>query len=126
MAIAVALGIGGDTEIWVLDDDPSLNWVRVTTTVTTTEPPTATVVHVHAAERACVTIPIHVEDDGDIYLGPELERTFTGGLTMSDIRVSMVGHFLNIAFGYIVAVDPEDMVLSSIDATGLAEVTICE
>ena len=124
MAIAVTVTAGGDTETWVLDDDPALNWVR---TIATETPVTTTVVHVdHTADRACVTIPIHVEDDGDLYLGPESERTFTGGLTISDIRASIVGHYLNIAFGYSATVDSLDMELSSIDVTGLTEVTICE
>ena len=136
-AIAVTVTTGGDTEVWVLPDDPNLNW-----TTTTVEPvvlpadplevymaavtTTTTAVHVHTADRACVTIPIHVEDDGDLFLGPESERTHTGGLAVGDIRASMVGHYLNIAFGYSADVDSWDMVLSSIDVTGLAEVTICE
>ena len=142
-AIAVTVTTGGDTEVWVLPDDPNLNWVQTTTTVepvvlpadplkvymaavtTTTVAPT-TAVHVHTADRACVTIPIHVEDDGDLFLGPESERTHTGGLAVGGIRASMVGHYLNIAFGYSANTDSRDMELSSIDITGLTEVTICE
>ena len=135
-AIAVTVTTGGDTEVWVLPDDPNLNW-----TTTTVEPvvlpadplevymaavTTTTAVHVHTADRACVTIPIHVEDDGDLFLGPGSERTHTGGLEVGDIRASMVGHYLNIAFGYSADVDSRDMELSSIDVTGLTEVTICE
>ena len=143
-AIAVTVTTAGDTEVWVLPDDPNLNWVQTTTTtvepvvlpadplevymaaVTTTTVAPTTAVHVHTADRACVTIPIHVEDDGDLFLGPESERTFTGELAVGDIRASMVGHYLNIAFGYSADVDSRDMELSSIDVTGLAEVTICE
>ena len=133
-AIAVTVTTGGDTEVWVLPDDPNLNW-----TTTTVEPvvlpadplevymtAVTTTTHVHTEDRACVTIPIHVEDDGDLFLGPESERTHTGGLAISDIRASMVGHFLNIAFGYSADVDSRDIELSSSDVTGLTEVTICE
>ena len=110
-AIAITLGLNGTAEIWELPPDPTQNWVQ-TQTVT-------------VEDRACVTIPIHVDDDGFAYLGPESERTFTGGLTISDIRVSMVGHFLNIAFNPPL-IDSWDMVLSSIDVTELDKVTICE
>ena len=125
-AIAVTVTAGGDTEVWVLPDDPNLNW-----TTTTVEPvvlpadplevymaAVTTTTHVHTADRACVTIPIHVEDDGDLFLGPESERTHTGGLAVGDIRASLVGRFLNIAFGYSADVDSRDMELSSIDVTG--------
>ena len=111
-AIAVTLGLSGTAEVWELPPDPTQNWVQ-TQTVT-------------VDDRACVTIPIHTEDDGDLFLGPESERVHTGGLTISDIRASLVGHYLNIAFGYSADVDSRDMELSSIDVIGLAEVTICE
>ena len=109
-ALAITLGLNGTAEIWELH--PDQNWVQSTA---------APVVD----ERTCVTIPVHVEDDGDLFLGPESERTFTGGSTISDIRASMVGHFMNIAFGQE-NVDSWDMVLSSIDVTGMDKVTICE
>ena len=111
LALAVTLMISGAVEVWELLTDPPEVWVQ-TTAAPTTE------------GRACVTVPIHTEDDGDLYLGPESERTFTGGLTIGDIRVSLVGHYLNIAFEQPL-VDSWDMVLSSIDATGLTEATVC-
>ena len=110
-AIAVTLGLSGTAEVWELPPDPTQNWVQ-TQTVT-------------VDDRACVTIPIHVDDDGFAYLGPESERTFTGGLTISDIRASLVGRFLNIGIGQTGLVS-WNMELSSIDVTGLTEVTICE
>lgn len=125
-AIAVTLGTGGATETWVLDDDPALTWVRTIATEVPVATTTVSVVHVdHTAERACVMVPIHREADGDLYLGPESERVFTGGLEMSDIRASLVGHYLNIAFEQAL-VDSWDMELSSIDVIELDKVTICE
>ena len=111
-AIAITLGLNGAAELWEWFGDPTVNWVQSTA---------APVVD----ERACLAIPIHTDDEGFLFLGPESERTFTGGLTISGIRASMVGHFLNIAFGQA-NVDSWDMVLSSIDVTGLDKVTICE
>ncbi len=126
LAIAITITTGGVTEEWVLDDDPALTWVRTIATeapVTTTAP----VVHVdHTAERACLIVPIHTDDEGFLFLGPESEYTHTGGLEAGDIRVGLIGRFLNIAFGYTNLVASWDMVLSSIDVTGLTEVTICE
>ena len=109
-ALAITLGLNGVAEIWELH--PDQNWVQSTA---------APVVD----ERACLIVPIHTDDEGFLFLGPESERTFTGGLTISDIRVSMVGHFLNIAFNPPL-VDSWDMELSSIDVTGMDKVTICE
>ena len=109
-ALAITLGLNGVAEIWELR--PDQNWVQSTTAPA-------------VDERACLVVPIHTDDEGFLFLGPESERTFTGGLTISDIRVSMVGHFLNVAFGQS-GVDSWDMVLSSIDVTGLDKVTICE
>ena len=115
LALAVTLMIDGTTEIWEMLNDPPEIWAQ------TTAAPTPTV-----EDRACLIVPIHTEDDGDLYLGPESEWILTGGLAIGDIRVGMVGHYLNIAFEQQPLVDSWDMVLSSIDATGLTEATICK
>ena len=113
-ALAITLGLNGVAEIWELPvDDPTLAWVQVTTV------PLPTI-----EERACVTIPIYTDADGFLS-APYSERSFTGGLNANDIRASLVGHFLNIAFDQS-GVNSWDMILSSIDVTGLDKVTICE
>ena len=109
-AIAVTLGLNGVAEIWELR--PDQNWVQSTA---------APVVD----ERACLVVPIHTGDEGFLDLGPETEYTHTGELAVGDIRVGLIGRFLNIAFDQS-GVDSWDMILSSIDVTGLTEVTICE
>ena len=108
-ALAITLGLNGVSEIWELR--PDQNWVQSTA---------APVVD----ERACVTIPIYTDADGFLS-APYSERSFTGGLNANDIRASLVGHFLNIAFDQS-GVSSWDMILSSIDVTGLDKVTICE
>ena len=109
-ALAITLGLNGVAEIWELR--PDQNWVQSTA---------APVVD----ERACLVVPIHTDVEGSLFLGPETERTHTGELAVGDIRASLVGRFLNIAFGQS-GVSSWDMVLSSIDVTRLDKVTICE
>ena len=109
-ALAITLGLNGTAEIWELR--PDQNWVQSTAAPA-------------VDERACLVVPIHTDDEGFLFLGPETERTHTGGLAVGDIRASLVGHYLNIAFGQS-RVSSWDMVLSSIDVTGLDKVTICE
>ena len=113
-AIAITLGLNGTAEVWELPADPTQNWVQVAAPATVVD------------ERACLTVPIHTDDDeGFLLLGPESEFTHTGGLTVGDVRVALIGPYLNIGFGQS-GVSSWDMVLTSIDVTGLAEVTICE
>ena len=54
-AIAITLGLNGAAELWEWFADPTVNWVQ------TTEAPAS------ADGRACVTIPVHVEDGGDLF-----------------------------------------------------------
>ena len=112
-ALAVTLGINGVTEIWELPaEEPTTNWVR------STETPTV-------EDRACLIIPIVTDEDGFANTAPEIEWVYTAGLTPSDIRVGLVGHYLNIAFDPLY-VDSYDMELTSIDVDGLSEITICK
>ena len=111
-AIAVTLGLNGTAEVWELPPDPTQNWVQ-TQTVT-------------VEDRACLIVPIHTDDEGFLFLGPDTEWTHTGGLAVGNVRVGLIGPFLNIAFGYSATVASWGMELSSIDVIGLAEVTICE
>ena len=108
-AIALTLGISGNAEIWTLTDQPEANWT-----------PAEVVVEIPAA---CVTIPITVNEVGTPLAG-FAGRTYTGGLTSQDVQASTVGHFLNVGFDQY-GLDSWDMVLTSIDVTGLTEVSIC-
>ena len=109
-AIAITLGLNGTAEIWELPTDPEQNWVQVAAPAS-------------VDERACVTIPIHGDEEGFLFLGPESEFTHTGGLDVGDVRVALIGPFLNIAFGQS-GVSSWDMVLTSIDVSSMDEVTI--
>ena len=109
-ALAITLGLNGVSEIWELR--PDQNWVQSTAAPA-------------VDERACLVVPIHTDAEGFLYLGPETEYTHTGELAVGDIQVGLIGRFLNIAFGQS-GVSSWDMILSSIDVTGLDKVTICE
>ena len=111
-ALAITLGLNGVAEIWELR--PDQNWVQST----------AALAPAPTEERPCVSIPIYTDADGFLS-APYSEWVYTGGLEVGDIRASMVGRFLNIAFGQS-GVSSWDMVLSSIDVTGMDKVTICE
>ena len=112
-AIAFTLGIGGQAEVWSVTD-PSVGFVHVEHTVQVEQP------------VQCVTMPITIEG-GSPKLGGSDTQVYTGGLEPGMIRMSMVGYFVNVAVGYPGDQPPSsaEMVVWSIDATGLSEVTVC-
>ena len=115
-AIAFTLGIGGTTEVWGVTD-PGVGFVHV-----------AHEVQVQIEQPGqCATAQIATDSDGFVKLAPSDTWVLTGGLELGQVRMSMVGHFVNVAVGYPGDRPPSsaELVLWSIDATGLDKVTVC-
>ncbi len=112
-AIAFTLGIGGQAEVWGVTD-PGVGFVHVAHEVQVEQP------------AQCATAQI-ITDGQFVKLAPSDTWILTGGLELGQVRMSMVGHYVNIAFGYPGDQPPSsaEMVVWSIDATDLNKVTVC-
>ena len=113
-AIAFTLGLGGQAEVWGVTD-PGVGFVHVEHTVQVEQP------------AQCATAQITTDGDGYVKLAPSDTWVLTGGLELGQVRMSMVGPYVNIAVGYPGNQPPSsaEMVVWSIDATDLDGVTVC-
>ena len=113
-AIAFTLNIGGATEVWGVTD-PGIGFVHIEHEVQVEQP------------GQCATAQITTDGDGFVKLAPSDTWVLIGGLELGQVRMSMVGHFINVAVGYPGDQPPSsaELVLWSIDATGLDKVTVC-
>ncbi len=111
-AIALALGVNGETDIWGFPEEaPEADFVAMATVEVAPE----------VAEEACLIIEV-IHNGSDRFTG---ETVLTGGLEVGEIRTSIVGHFLWVAIGYPADTDTRDMDVKSIDVSDVESVTIC-
>lgn len=113
LAIAITLGVGGEAEIWGVERAPEATFKQI-------EHVTAPIV----TEGDCVVIQIDTDASGAITMR-YANWIFLGDIEVGQIRASLVGPFLQVAFNEPQDRDAWNMDLRSIDVSGKTQVTIC-